>query len=101
MIGSMIAGTAETPGNVYRNPEGQYYKMYGGSASAENKGENKFVEGMMKTVPFRGKVKYILREIEDGLRSAFSYVGANNLQEFQQKCEFIDISDGAARESKL
>ena len=101
MIGSMFAGTAETPGNAYRNSEGQYYKVYGGSASAENKGKNTFVEGMMKTVPFRGKVKYVLREIADGIRSAFSYVGANNLTEFKQKCDFIQITDGGTRESKI
>jgi len=101
MLGGFISGTAETPGNVYKDPNGQYYKVYGGSASGENKGDNKFVEGMMKTIPFRGKVKYILREISDGLKSSFSYVGANNLKEFQEKCEFIHISGGGAKESKI
>jgi len=100
MLGSMIAGTSETPGNVYKDFAGQFYKVYGGSASAENKGENRFVEGVMKTIPFKGKVKYILREIEDGIRSAFSYVGANNLQQFQKKCEFIFITNNASKESK-
>lgn len=101
MIGSMFSGTSETPGNVYRDPTGQFYKVYGGSASAENKGQNKFVEGMMKTVPFRGKVKYILREIEDGIKSAFSYVGANNMKEYKEKCQFEFITDSASRESKF
>jgi len=101
MIGSMLSGTSETPGNVYRDPSGQFYKVYGGSASAENKGQNKFVEGMMKTVPFRGKAKYILREIEDGVKSTFSYVGANNMEEYKEKCEFQFITDGASRESKF
>jgi IMP dehydrogenase len=101
MIGSLLSGTSETPGDVYRNPQGEYYKVYGGSASGENMEENNFVEGMMKTVPFRGKVKYILREIEHGIRSAFSYVGANNLKEFQEKCEFQEISNGGKQESKL
>lgn len=101
MIGSIISGTSETPGKVFRNPEGQFYKTYGGSASGENKNTNRFVEGMVKTVPFRGHVKYILREIDDGIRSAFSYVGAFNLKEFQEKCEFIHISSGGAQESKI
>lgn len=101
MIGSMLSGTTETPGKVFRGEDGSFYKTYGGSASGENKGSNQFVEGMMKTVKFHGKSKYILREIEHGLKSAFSYVGANNLKEFQQKCEFIDISSGAQKESKL
>jgi IMP dehydrogenase len=101
MLGGFISGTSETPGNVYKDPNGQFYKVYTGSASGENKGNNTFVEGMMKTVPFRGKIKYILREIEDGLRSALSYVGANNLDEFKQKCEFIPITNGGAKESKI
>jgi len=101
MLGNMLSGTTETPGSVYKNPEGQFYKTYGGSTSGENKGENKFVEGMMKTVPFRGKVKYILKEIREGLQSAFSYCDASNLKEFQENCEFIHISEGAMRESKI
>lgn len=101
MLGSMFSGTSESPGHVFRNEQGDHYKVYGGSASGENKGENKFVEGVMKTVRFKGKVKYIIREIEDGLKSAFSYVGVNNLLDFQTKCEFINISDGARTESKL
>jgi IMP dehydrogenase len=101
MIGSMIAGTSETPGNVFRDANGQFYKCYGGSASGENKGHNQFVEGMMKTIPFRGKVKYILQEMKEGIQSSFSYVGANNLSEFQQKCELIPISGNSSRESKF
>lgn len=101
MIGSMIAGTSETPGEVFRNTDNEFYKVYGGSASGENKGENRFVEGIIKTVKFKGHVKYILKEIEQGLKSAFSYVGANNLEEFQNKCELIHISDGARQESKI
>jgi len=101
MIGSMIAGTSETPGNVYRDEEGEFYKVYGGSASGENKGENRFVEGAIKLVKFKGKVKYIFREIEHGLQSAFSYVGASNLKEFQNNCEFVRLSGGARGESKI
>jgi IMP dehydrogenase len=97
----MIAGTSETPGTVLRDSNGQFYKMYGGSASGENKGHTQFVEGVMKTIPFRGKVKYILREIHDGIASAFSYVGANTLQEFQQKCEFIYLTPNSTKESKI
>jgi len=99
MLGSMISGTSETPVSVFRNDEGQFYTVYGGSASAENKGENRFVEGIIKTTPFKGHVKYIFREIEQGLQSAFSYVGATNLGEFQENCEFIMLSGGSRSES--
>jgi IMP dehydrogenase len=101
MIGSMIAGTSETPGPVFRNEAGELYKVYGGSASGENKGENRFVEGVIKPVKFNGKVKYILKEIEQGLQSSFSYVGANNHKEFQKNCEFVEISNGSRQESKV
>lgn len=101
MVGSIIAGTSETPGGVYRNSENQFYKVYSGSASAESKGEDRFVEGTTKTVPFRGKVKYILKDIRDGLQMAFADIGARNFKEFQQKCEFIHITENASRESKF
>jgi IMP dehydrogenase len=101
MIGSMLSGTSETPGNVFRNEDGEFYKVYGGSASGENKGENRFVEGIIKTSKFKGHAKYILREIEQGLQSAFSYVGATDLHGFQNNCEFVHISAGARGESRI
>jgi IMP dehydrogenase len=101
MLGSMLAGTSETPGSAFRNEQGDWYKVYGGSASGENKGANRFVEGVVKTVKFNGEVKYILREIEQGLQSTFSYVGASNHNEFQEYCEFLHISGGAHGESKV
>ena len=105
MVGSLIAGTSETPGDVFRGENNQLYKVYGGSASGESKKgngqETKFVEGMTKQVPFKGHVKYILREISDGVKSAFSYSNANNLKEFQERCKLIKISSGGRIESKL
>lgn len=101
MLGSMISGTSETPGEVFRNENGEFYKIYGGSASGENKGENKFVEGIIKTVKFKGHVKYIVKEIQEGLKSSFSYVGAKNNEEFKQKCSFIYLTGGARQESKI
>lgn len=105
MVGSFIAGTSETPGHVYESPDGKYYKVYGGSASGENKVKNgqsnKHVEGIVKMVDFRGKVKYRMRTIKENLQSAFSYAGANNLKEFQEKAILREISGGAKMESKL
>jgi IMP dehydrogenase len=99
MLGSFLSGTSETPGNVYKNNKDEYYKVYGGSASGESKGQNKFVEGVMHTIPFKGKVKYILREIKQGIQSACSYVNANNLEEFKKNCELVSISGGSNKES--
>lgn len=110
MTGAALAGTTETPGQVYP-VEGtdltnrQYYKLYGGSASAEAKIRNgqevRFVEGEMKRVPFKGHVKYILKEISDGIKSAMSYSGSRTLQEYKNKVKWSLISENGRIESKI
>jgi IMP dehydrogenase len=110
MVGAVLAGTTETPGFVYAT-EGTdltnrtYYKSYGGSASAENKVKsgqvNRFVEGEMKRIPFKGHAKYLLREIKDGLQSSLSYTGAINLNEYKRKVKWYNISGAGRVESKL
>ena len=105
MLGSFISGTTECNGDVFKNAQGQYYKVYMGSASGQNKiingQESDFIEGTTSEIPFRGKVKYILKEIREGLQSAFSYVGAKNLHEYKNKCQFIRISHSSQEESKI
>lgn len=110
MVGAVLAGTIETPGEVY-SVEGTdltnrtYYKMYGGSASAENKVKNgqtsRFVEGEMRRIPFKGHAKYLLGEIRDGLQSALSYSGASNLKEYKKIVKWEMISGAGKAESKL
>ena len=75
-----------------------YYKIYGGSASYENK--TNFIEGKIIKVPFKGKVKYILNEIREGLQSCFSLCGSYNLAELQKKSEFISMDIGGKLESE-
>lgn len=105
MIGSFISGSSETPGNVFRDENNQYYKVYMGSASGEGKISNgqadDYVEGIALKVPFRGHVKHILKEIKQGLQSAFSYTNSRNLEEFHKNCEFIEITSGGKEESKI
>jgi len=105
MVGSLIAGTSDTPGHVYQNEQGEYYKVYGGSASGERKvengGDNSFVEGVVKIVPFKGKVKYILRKAQDSISSSMSYSGARTMEIFREKSILADISSGARQESKI
>jgi len=105
MVGSFISGTTETPGSVYENEKGEFYKVYGGSASGERKvkagGENSFVEGMVKTVPFRGHVKYILKKIRENVQSSCSYQGAFNLDEFRVKAVLKPITEASRVESKI
>lgn len=105
MLGNFLAGTTETPGNVYQTPDDQFYKVYGGSASGERKvqngRENSFVEGVVKMVPFKGHVKYILKQIKENLQSSLSYSGVDNLTDFRAKAILDEISGGAKSESKL
>lgn len=102
MVGSVLAGTIETPGKVYPCPDTDlynrtYYKVFGGSASAENKNihgqAGQFVEGKLVTVPFKGHAKYILREIKEGMQSAYSYCGASNTREFKSQVHYHERND--------
>lgn len=99
MLGGMLAGTLETPGEI----TGSGYKVYRGSASKESYADQgkewSTAEGESFQVPYRGSVKEILAEISGGLQSSFSYVGASSLQEFQNKVEFIRVSGNTTFEN--
>jgi IMP dehydrogenase len=101
MLGGMLAGTDETPGEiVFGN-----HKKYRGSASKESyedQGKDaswRTAEGESFTVPYKGPVASVLQDIEGGLRSAFTYVGATNVRDFQEKAKLIKVSTLAQRES--
>lgn len=117
MIGGMLAGTDEAPGEVVGEPgaiddlrkfdkSNKLWKHYRGSASQEsyvvqNKVEDwRTAEGESFMVRYKGPVKNILKEIEAGLRSSMSYVGARNIKEFQDKAEFIQVTSNGYRESQ-
>lgn len=88
MLGSLLAGTEESPGKVIESPNG-LYKRYRGSASLETKTVHgqaeRNVEGESTTIPFKGGVKFVIEGLIDGVRSALSYGGANNLSEYHPK----------------
>ena len=106
MLGSLLSGAKETPGSVEKIgewPNEQLYKKYRGSASLDSKhdrGDDKNVEGNHKVIPYKGKVKRILKDIQEGLRSAFSYVGANDISEFHSKVELIEVTRAGNLEGK-
>ena len=106
MLGSIIAGTKETPGDIHKVgewPNEKLYKKYRGSASLDSKsdrGEFDNVEGNSKIIPYKGKVKRIISDIRDGLSSAFSYVGASDVLDFQSKCEFVQVTQAGVIEAK-
>lgn len=78
MIGSMLAGHLESPGNII-TIDGKRYKQYWGSASEVQKGAYRNVEGKQMLVPFRGSIKNTLVEMEEDLQSSISYAGGRDL----------------------
>jgi IMP dehydrogenase/GMP reductase len=106
MLGSLLSGTKETPGTIEKIgkwPNEQLHKKYRGSASLDSKksrGHNKNVEGNHKVIPYKGKVKRIVQDIQEGIRSSFSYVGANDISEFHSKVELIEVTRAGNLEGK-
>ena len=103
MIGSMLAGTEESPGDVRATLNGEKFKEYRGMASKEAqrdwRGKSSTPEGVATMVPYRGSVNAILADIEGGIRSGLSYTGARSISELQAKAQFILQSSAAQMES--
>jgi IMP dehydrogenase len=115
MIGSLLAGTDESPGEVYLY-QGRSFKSYRGMGSVgamargsadryfqqDIKDALKLVpEGIEGQVPYRGPVGPILHQLAGGLRAAMGYVGAENISEFQKRARFVRISGAGLRESHV
>jgi IMP dehydrogenase len=115
MIGSLLAGTDESPGEVYLY-QGRSFKSYRGMGSVgamargsadryfqqDIKDSLKLVpEGIEGQVPYRGPVGPILHQLAGGLRAAMGYVGAENISEFQKRARFVRISGAGLRESHV
>jgi IMP dehydrogenase len=92
MLGSLLAGTAETPSETVRIG-GEIRKVYRGMASREAqmawRGKASSLEGVATTIPFKGSVEPILADLEKGIRSGLSYSGARTIEEFQAVAEFV------------
>ena len=103
MVGSLLSGTKESPGQIEKQgewPNEKLFKKYRGSASRDSKSNDKNVEGNHKVIPYKGKVKRILSDIEDGIRSSCSYVGANNLEEYRSLVEFVEVTNAGQVEAR-
>jgi IMP dehydrogenase len=113
MIGSLLAGTDESPGEVYLY-QGRSYKSYRGMGSvgamargsadryfqAEVRDTLKLVpEGIEGQVPYKGPIAAVLHQLAGGLRAAMGYVGAGTIPEFQQRARFVRITGAGLRES--
>ena len=103
MAGSMLAGTSETPGDVFTRANGKKYKVYRGMASHDAqtnwRGKSSTPEGISTTVPYRGDLTTSLQDISGGLRSGLSYSGCRDIKELQDKAEFILQSAAGQNES--
>ena len=101
MIGSLIAGTDESPGKILETSAG-LFKRYRGSASLETKSthgqEERNVEGESTTIPYKGGVKFVIEGLLDGVRSALSYAGASTLDEYHP--EYVQVTNSGAREAQ-
>ena len=93
MLGSLLAGTDESPGIVFEGTNGMKYKQYRGMASKEAqhdwRGRTASLEGVATTIAYKGPVGEILSLLENNIRSGFSYSGARNLTELQFNAEFV------------
>ena len=115
MMGSIFAGTEESPGNKYKYKK-KYYKLYRGmgsigamSAGSSNryfqknhKDKSKFVaEGVEARVIYKGKVDKILYQLQGGLRSSMGYIGAKKIIEIHKKAKFVKITKAGFYESMV
>jgi IMP dehydrogenase len=113
MVGSLLAGTDESPGLIMTR-KGHRYKASRGMASLEanilrNKREGNdltheeieeyVAEGVEAAVPYRGRVREVLTQLVGGLQSGMSYSGAHSIEEFQQKALFVQMTGAGLRES--
>ena len=103
MLGSLLAGTDETPGEVYTSISGEKYKAYRGMASREAqvdwRGNVGSLEGISTTIPYRGPVSNILADLTRGIRSGFSYSGARTIEDLHNKARFIEQTAAGQYES--
>jgi len=113
MIGSMLAGTDESPGMIMTR-RGHRYKASRGMASREanidrnrkegndlthEEIEDYVAEGVEAAVPYRGKVREVLTQLVGGLQSGMSYSGATSLEDFQKKAVFVRMTGAGLKES--
>jgi len=94
MIGSMLAGHEESPGQTVE-VDGRLYKEYYGSASDFNKGEYRHVEGKRILEPIKGRLADTLREMEEDLQSSISYAGGSRLMDIRRVNYVILDGDNA------
>ncbi len=114
MIGSLLAGTDESPGELIMY-QGRQYKNYRGMGSIgamqkgssdryfqEGTAQEKLVpEGIEGKIPYRGKVGDVVHQLIGGLRSSMGYIGAKDIKDYQKRAEFVEITSAGLKESHV
>ena len=103
MLGSLLAGTDCSPGTIFKTESGELRKTYRGMASAaaqrDWRGRVSSCEGVSSSVPYRGKIADVIKELERGIRSGLSYSGARSIRELQSTAQWMQQSNAGATES--
>ncbi len=92
MLGRLLAGTRETPGEVIRYSD-QLWKKYRGSASFGVKMKNEFIEGEETMVAYKGAVANVVNAVSDGLQSSMSYMNCRTIEELRKIETFAVLSN--------
>ena len=114
MIGSLLAGTVESPGEIITY-QGRQYKTYRGMGSIgamaqgstdryfqDGTATDKLVpEGIEGRVPLAGSIKDVVHQLLGGLRSSMGYIGGADIIDYQEKAEFVEITSAGLKESHV
>jgi IMP dehydrogenase len=115
MIGSLFAGTEESPGELILY-QGRSYKVYRGMGSIEamkkgskdryyqeetGEGDKLVPEGIVGRVPYRGSLSVNIFQLLGGLKAGMGYVGCRTLEDLREKARFVKISPAGLRESHV
>ena len=102
MVGSLLSGTDQTPGKLFKTPDGNF-KQYRGMASRDAqmswRGKSSSPEGVSSMVPYKGDVNILLAELAGSIQSGLSYSGARSIVELQGKAHFIRQTNAGQLES--
>jgi len=103
MLGSLLSGTTETPGEFLTYADGSKRKGYRGMASRKAqeawRGRSGTPEGIATTVHYKGPVEHVITDLCGGVRSGLSYSGARTIKELQAKAQFIRQTSSSQQES--
>ncbi|MFH2093226.1 MAG: IMP dehydrogenase [Pseudomonadota bacterium] len=115
MLGSLLAGTHESPGEIVLY-QGRSYKAYRGMGSVEamrkgssdryyqkdvDEDDELVPEGIVGRIPYRGTIRENIVQMVGGLKAGMGYLGAANIQELHEKAKFIKISSAGMKESHV